>query len=148
MAFSTAQQDSTQAQWIPVVAFDDLLGQYNKLHTLSKANWSNWFPMPKQEYHNYYAAQLQAQQLLEPFNQSSLLIVKNDSSLVPNCFCIVKHIQSNSLSVKKVFIDNGKEWLLALKSDLPSIEFDLEQWEVLGIIQAINIDLIQGKFLT
>lgn len=145
--FSNTKQDGAEEQWIPIIAFDELSERYNKLHTLTAENWPNWFPIPKQDYHNYYAIQLQPQQLLTPFDQSSILIIKNHSTLTPNCFCMVKHIESNSLSVKKVLIDGGKEWLLALKTDLPSIEFDAEEWQVLGIIQAIIIDVSQGEFL-
>ncbi len=134
--------------WIPMVAFDEIIEIYGNLNSLTKSNWPYWYPIPKQINMSYYTVLLCAQQFTQPFDQQSLLIVNNDAVWKNNNYCLVKHLDSNSVNLKRMFIDGGKEWLLALQSELPASEFDEQHWQVLGSISAVITDLGQGGFIS
>lgn len=145
--FSSVKTNDATDLLIPLITYDELTDMYGDLHSLNTTNWPHWFPIPKQENDNYYSIHLTAQQLLKPFNETSLLIIHNSPKLENNTYCVVKHLSSNSINVKKSFFENGKEWLLALQSELPASEFNSEEWLLLGTIQACVTDMTNGDFI-
>lgn len=131
---------------IPIITYDELNETYEDLDSLTTTNWPYWYPVPKKGGH-YYAVQVFQGQILEPFHNSCLLIVENKQNWQDNTYCLAKHIASDSINIKKVYLENGDVWLTSLKPNLPPIKFDSYEWQHLGTIQAKLIDLAQGKFI-
>lgn len=132
---------------IPLVPFEKLNQMYHELISLTSANWPDWYPIPRENSEGYYAVRLSPFQLPRPFEQRSILIVKNIDELPDNNYCILKHLSSNSISIKRTVFDNGKNWLLALQTEIPPLEFDKKIWLSLGIIQFIVTDVRKNTLL-
>lgn len=132
---------------IPIITYEELSDIYDNLQSLKIENWPQWYPIPKQSTSDYYAVHINQKQFPQPFYEASILIVKNEPKLPRTGYCLVKHLDSNTVNIKKTFLDNGKQWLLALEAGLPTSEFDMEHWQTLGIIQAFVIDISNGDFI-
>lgn len=131
---------------IPLISYEKIGAMYDSLENLNRKNWSHWYPIPAQEQTNYYALHLNPQQLLKPFDQTSLLIIRNESILLNNSHCLLIHLKSNVVTPKKIIFDNGKQWLLALQSEIPPSEFTNAEWKSLGIIEFSMMDLRRSTF--
>ncbi len=140
---SASQQDLL----IPIATLDELGDIHTNLNSLKPDNWPQWYPIPKQSSLNYYAIQLTPKQLLPPFHDACIVIVKNESKLPQSGYCLLKHLHSNTVSLKKVFFDDSRQWLLALETGLPPTEFDAKKWNSLGVIQAFVTDMSHGSFV-
>lgn len=145
--FSSASTTEPQDLLVPLITYDELVDVYDDLSSLNSTNWPHWYPIPKQKNNDYYVVHLTQQRLSKPFDQASLLIVQHSQTLQNNIYCLVKHLPSNSLNIKKAHFENGKEWLLTLQPELPTSEFDVNEWLLLGNIQAVLIDMTNGSFI-
>ncbi len=132
---------------VPIVTLEELSDIHVNLHALKSENWPQWYSIPKQNSHNYYAVHVSPKELLPPFQDASILIAKNESKLPQSGYCLIKHQRSNIISLKRVFFDDGRQWLLALEPGLPPIEFNHRQSKSLGIIQAFVTDISRGDFI-
>lgn len=119
---------------IPLINFDEIIDVYENIDSLTTTNWPHWYPIHNPENKKYYAVNLSPDQFPKPFEQSSILIILKDSALLNNTYCINKHLSSNSTSIKKIFFDDGKQWLLALHPELPASEYN-KNCKILGTIQ-------------
>lgn len=146
-SFTDIKENAPKDLFIPVLSYDELADIYDDLEALNMATWPYWYPIPQQDSQHYYGIRLTPKQLLKPFEQTSLLIIKNEPKLNNNTHCLVKHLSSNSINIKQVFFENGKPWLLPLQAELPTIEFNQEQWQLLGSIQARITDMVNGNFI-
>jgi len=144
--FGATIENEPAVLWIPLIAQDEVADVYGNLDSLNTANWPHWYPIPKQKHKDYYAIHLTSE-LLSPFDEASILIIEKKDSLENNTYCMVKHLNSNSINIKKAFFENGQQWLLALQSELPASEFNKKQWELLGTIRASVIDITNGDFI-
>ncbi len=132
---------------IPVVTIDELVDIHPNLNSLKSNNWPQWYPIPKQSSLSYYVIQLTPKQLLPPFQDASIVVVKNESKLPQTGYCLLKHLDSDKVSLKKVFFDDSRQWLLALETGLPPTEYDAKKWQSLGVIQAFVTDVGHGDFI-
>ena len=133
---------------IPIISYDEAIDMYENLSSLNTSNWPNWFPIPHQKDKKYYAIHLTLQELSQPFDRTSVLVIKNNSTLQDNTYCIIRHIESNSINIKKVSFENGKKWLIALQPKIPAAEYNKQQWTSLGTIQAAITDLTDHNFIS
>ncbi len=130
-------------QLIPLVSESELLDIYETLSSLTQDNWPS-FPIPKQNTSNYYAM-LTTKKLDKPFEKARVLIIKNEDKLPDDSYCLLKHIDSDSVSIKKIKVVDGKKWLFALQN-VPSLEFDEAKWQPLGTIEAAFLDMSSDTF--
>jgi len=146
--FSTAKENEAPNLLIPLITYEEIGDIYDNLDALRLENWPHWYPIQNQkEVSKYYAIYLSYQELIAPFDQASILAVQNKPVIEHNTYCIVKHLDSNSISLKKTYTENGKQWLLPLMPDLPRSIFDKDQWAFLGTIRAITSNLTKRNFI-
>ena len=132
---------------IPLVSYIELLDVHSNLASLTTDNWPHWYPIIEQKNLNHYAVYLKSEQLPNPFNKESILILKNKSDLLINHYYILKHLCSNSIALKKVIFDSGIFWLIALQQNIPAAEYTKKEWQILGEIEAQLIDMSNGTFI-
>lgn len=135
------QDKNLQESWIPVINFDELPTLKNDINNLTLSNWPHWYPVPVKDYQNCYAIKLKQNQTPRPFDQASLLIVTNDPDLTDNRYCVLKHLKSNSINIKKIAFDKGQYWLLALQPEIPPQKLAEKEWLSMGTIQSFVTDI-------
>ena len=131
---------------IPIIALDELANICDSLESLNIENWPYWYPIPKGENLDYYAIRIFPGQLPFPFEYASLLLIKKNYHFMDNTYCLFKHLNSNSVNIKKVFFENGQKWLVPLKAELPTIIFNEQEWQELGCIQAMLTNMAYSSF--
>jgi len=146
----THPEAQRQDNWfVPLISYDELPNIHGHLDSLTVNTWPQWHPIPAQEEQGavYYAVHVIVKQIPPPFHEASVLIVKNDPKLINNSYVLIKHLTSQVVTIKKVVFDNGKQWLLPLQNELPISEFNAQEFQSLGTIQAFVTDISNGAFI-
>ena len=104
--FATVNLKQSSDVFVPVVTLEELGDIYANLNSLKTENWPQWYSIPKQNSHNYYAVHVSPKELLPPFQDASILIAKNESKLPQSGYCLIKHQRSNIISLKRVFFSS------------------------------------------
>lgn len=131
---------------VPLITYHELSEVYDDIHSLNIANWPHWIPIPPQKKESdYYAVSLK-DHLPKPFELASILVICNSSDLPNNNYCLLKHLDSNSISIKKILFDDGKQWLFALQSELSPSEFNSKLWQPIGVVHAFVANISNNVY--
>lgn len=137
------QSNDRQATFIPLASLKEIDDIYDSLSSLHFDNWPYWLPIPAtSSSHQYFAIKLTKNYFPEPFNKSAILICEKTTEILNGVYCLVKHNNSEVISIMRILREGGKIWLLSLKKELPITEFNLDEWTYLSTIKTVVVDLL------
>lgn len=131
--------------YIPIIQFYEINEMYNSLSALHLENWPYWIPFSKKK-NSYFAVRINKESYVEPFNKASILILEITHNLTNGNYCLIKHIESNTISIMKTIKEAGQIWLFSLKKELPSFQYKKEDWQIFGLIRGLIIDMSEDNF--
>jgi transcriptional regulator with XRE-family HTH domain len=131
---------------IPLINFDELIDLHSGIQSLSTNNWPHWYSLNTNQQGLYFALYL-TESMSNLFQKGSVVTILKDLILSNNSYVLLKHIETNTLTIKRVKIDGGDCWLLPLLPELPAAAYEASKWESLGSLQTITQNLSDNNFL-